>query len=207
MDRKKRKRLEAQGWRVGTAQEFLGLTAAEAELVDMRVSLGASLRTRRERARLTQTAVARRLKSSQSRVAKMEAGDPTVSFDLLIRAHLVLGAKRSDIGRGLARDVAAAMGTERTLKVLCIRLRISPPVRRKYPVSHDTRHPIGGGLDHPHFGASCPGNCTARGQHQVADDVPVAIKRAIAGVLRRRMQRKPYGAVRAQQESRHRWVE
>jgi hypothetical protein len=109
MDTKKRKRLEAQGWRVGTAPEFLGLSAAETELVEMRVSLGASLRARRERARLTQTAVARRLKSSQSRVAKMEAGDPTVSFDLLIRAHLVLGAKRSDIGRSLARDVAATV--------------------------------------------------------------------------------------------------
>ena len=105
MDMKKRKRLEAAGWRVGSTQDFLALSDAEAEMVDMRVSLGAKLRTRRERARLTQTAVARRLKSSQSRVAKMEAGDPNVSFELLIRAHLVLGARRAEIGRYLAAAV------------------------------------------------------------------------------------------------------
>jgi DNA-binding XRE family transcriptional regulator len=108
MDAKKRKQIEAAGWTVGTVREFLGLSAAEAEIVEMRVSLGSSLRKRRERAHLTQTTVAKRLKSSQSRVAKMEAGDPTVSFDLLIRAHLVLGARRADIGRSLAQSAAAA---------------------------------------------------------------------------------------------------
>ena len=105
MDIKKRKRLEAAGWRVGSTQEFLDLSDAEAALVEMRASLGAKLRARRERARLTQTAVARRLKSSQSRVAKMEAGDPDVSFELLIRAHLILGARRAEIGRYLAAAV------------------------------------------------------------------------------------------------------
>jgi transcriptional regulator with XRE-family HTH domain len=67
------------------------------------------LRTRRERARLTQTALAKRLKSSQSRVAKMEAGDPTVSLDLLIRAHLTFGAKRAEIGRYLAQGSVAVV--------------------------------------------------------------------------------------------------
>jgi len=109
MDATKRKRLQAAGWRVGTVREFLGLSDAEAELVELRVVLGAGLKQRRERARLTQTALAKRLKSSQSRIAKMEAGDPTVSLDLLIRAHLVLGAKRADIGRSLARGIAAAV--------------------------------------------------------------------------------------------------
>jgi hypothetical protein len=103
----KRKRLETAGWRVGTVREFLGLSKAEAELVEMRVALATGLRARRERARLTQTALAKQLKSSQSRVAKMEAGDPTVSLDLLIRAHLTLGAKRAEIGRFLAQGLAA----------------------------------------------------------------------------------------------------
>jgi DNA-binding XRE family transcriptional regulator len=103
----KKKRLEAAGWRVGTVRQFLGLSAAEAELVVMRVALAAGLRVRRERAQMTQTALARQLKSSQSRVAKMEAGDPTVSLDLLIRAHLTLGAKRAEIGRFLAQSPAA----------------------------------------------------------------------------------------------------
>ena len=109
MDTTKRKRLAAAGWRVGTAQEFLGLSAVEAELVEMRVALGVGLKTRREHARLTQAGLAKRLKSSQSRIAKMEAGDPTVSLDLLIRAHLALGAKRADIGRWLTRGAAAAV--------------------------------------------------------------------------------------------------
>lgn len=101
MDSTKRKRLEKTGWRVGSAREVLELSAVEAELVEMRVALAISLRTRRERASLTQTALARRLRSSQSRVAKMEAGDPTVSLDLLIRAHLALGVRRAEIGRAL----------------------------------------------------------------------------------------------------------
>ena len=107
MDAKKRKQLSSAGWTVGTVHDFLGLTQAEAELVEMRLSLGSGLRERRERAQLTQTAVAKRLNSSQSRVAKMEAGDPTVSLDLLIRAHLVLGARRADIGRSITKKAAA----------------------------------------------------------------------------------------------------
>jgi DNA-binding XRE family transcriptional regulator len=105
----KRKRLEAAGWRVGTVREFLDLSTTEHELVEMRVALASGLRARRERARLTQTALAKRLKSSQSRVAKMEAGDPTVSLDLLIRAHLTLGAKRAEIGRYLAQESVAVV--------------------------------------------------------------------------------------------------
>ncbi len=109
MDTIKRKRLQKAGWRVSAVRNFLGLTAAEAELVEMRVALAAGLKKRRERSRLTQTALAKRLKSSQSRIAKMEAGDPTVSLDLLIRAHLTLGAKRAEIGRALSRGLAAAV--------------------------------------------------------------------------------------------------
>ena len=102
MDERKRKRLEADGWRVGDARDFLGLSDAEAELIEMRIALSASLRTRRAQARLTQEALAQRLASSQSRVAKMEAGDPTVSLELLIRAHLVMGASRREVARTLA---------------------------------------------------------------------------------------------------------
>ena len=102
-----KKRLEADGWRVGTVQEFLGLSDAEVELIEIRLALGDGLRKRRRAARITQATFAKRLKSSQSRVAKMEAGDTTVSFELLIRAHLVLGATRRDIGRMLAARTAA----------------------------------------------------------------------------------------------------
>ena len=51
----------------------------------------------------TQLQVARRLGSSQSRVAKMEAADASVSLDLLIKSLLALGASRSEVGRVIAK--------------------------------------------------------------------------------------------------------
>lgn len=106
MDAKKRKRLEAAGFRVGSATEFLELAPEESALLAMRVALSRALRERREAAGLTQAALARRVGSSQSRVAKMEAGDPSVSLDLLIRALLAVGASRRDVGQALAMRVA-----------------------------------------------------------------------------------------------------
>jgi len=108
MDKAKRKRLEARGWRVGTASEFLGLSAEEAALVEMKVSLSQALRARREARGLSQVALAKRLRSSQSRVAKMEAADQTVSIDLVLRGLVVLGATPRDIARILGRDTGVA---------------------------------------------------------------------------------------------------
>ncbi len=102
MNKAKRRRLEAAGWRVGSTQDFLGLTDEEAAFIDLKLSLARALAARRTRSRLTQTHVARLLGSSQSRVAKMEAGDASVSTDLLIRGLLALGAKRADVGRVLS---------------------------------------------------------------------------------------------------------
>jgi ribosome-binding protein aMBF1 (putative translation factor) len=101
MERKKRKRLEKAGWKVGSAATFLGLTTAEEQLVEMKLSLGTRLRKARQRHRLTQTALAERMGSSQSRVAKMEAGDPAVSLDLLVQGLLAAGATPRDIATAL----------------------------------------------------------------------------------------------------------
>ncbi|HEY0932767.1 MAG TPA: helix-turn-helix domain-containing protein [Trebonia sp.] len=106
MDAKTRKQLERAGFAVGGAADFLGLSAEEAALVEMRLGLSRALRERRTAAGLTQAALARRTGSSQSRVAKMEAGDPSVSLELLIRALLAAGASRRDVGQALARKVA-----------------------------------------------------------------------------------------------------
>lgn len=106
MDTKKRKRLEAAGFAVGSAAEFLELAPEEAALVEMRLALSRALRERRTAAGLTQAALARRVGSSQSRVAKMEAGDPSVSLDLLVRALLAAGASRREVGHAVARQVA-----------------------------------------------------------------------------------------------------
>jgi len=82
MNLSKRKRLEAAGWRIGSAQDFLRLSDHEATFVDLKLRLAKALAARRAKDRLTQSQVAKLLKSSQSRVAKLEAGDPSVSADL-----------------------------------------------------------------------------------------------------------------------------
>jgi ribosome-binding protein aMBF1 (putative translation factor) len=110
MDAKKRKRLEAAGWRAGSAADFLELSAEEAALVEMRLAVSGALRTRRRRQGLTQAALAKKLRSSQSRVAKMEAADPSISLDLLLRAFFSTGATNRDLARVLTsrrRAVAA----------------------------------------------------------------------------------------------------
>jgi len=108
MNKTKRKRLEARGWRVGTASTFLGLSSEEAAYVEMKVNLSHALRARRVARGLSQLALAKRLESSQSRVAKMEAADQTVSIDLLLRGLVVLGAKPRDIAKALGWDTGAA---------------------------------------------------------------------------------------------------
>ncbi len=100
----KRRKLEGEGWRFGTARDFLGLSEEEAAYVELRLHLADSLKNRRRKRNLTQAAFARLIQSSQSRVAKMEGGDPSVSLDLLIRSLLALGAS----GRDLARTISAA---------------------------------------------------------------------------------------------------
>ena len=109
MRKEKRRRLEAKGWKIGTAQEFLRLSAEETAYVELKVRLAASLRSRRRRGNLTQADLAKRLRSSQSRIAKMEAGDPSVSVDLLIRSLLTLGTSRRELSRIIsARSPAPA---------------------------------------------------------------------------------------------------
>jgi len=104
MEKTKKKRLESAGWRVGDAAEFLELTTEEAAFVELKLALAAYLRQVREQRGLTQIEVARHLGSSQSRVAKMEAGDPSVSMDLLVRALLALGASRKDLVRAISPE-------------------------------------------------------------------------------------------------------
>jgi len=98
----KRKRLEAAGWTVGSTSEFLRLPAAEQAIIEMRLALSMVLRDRRRTLRLSQVALAKQLGSSQSRIAKMEAGDPSVSLDLLLRALLSTGITRQKLGRAIA---------------------------------------------------------------------------------------------------------
>jgi len=103
MRRAKKTRLESRGWRVGDAAEFLELSPEEAAFVEVKLALAKHLRGLRHRRGWTQTDVAERIGSSQSRVARMEAADASVTLDLIVRSLLALGATASEVGRVIAR--------------------------------------------------------------------------------------------------------
>jgi hypothetical protein len=97
MKSSKRQRLKAAGWEETSVGEFLDLSEADIQYIEMKLALSRLLREFRERHRLTQTRAAALLKTSQSRFARMEAGDPSVSLDLLVRGLFVLGASPRDL--------------------------------------------------------------------------------------------------------------
>jgi len=90
-------RLQAAGWKVGSAEDFLQLSDEEAQLVALKLSLISAVKKSRIKRKLSQIDLAQRMKSSQSRIAKIEAGDPSVSLDLIVRALIASGATTRDI--------------------------------------------------------------------------------------------------------------
>jgi transcriptional regulator with XRE-family HTH domain len=80
----------------------LGLSDEEVAFVELKLALAENLKKRRLKRGLTQTQLAKRLESSQSRVAKMEAGDRSVSLDLLVRSLLTVGATRRELAKVIA---------------------------------------------------------------------------------------------------------
>ena len=107
MRKAKRKSLEAKGWKIGTVKEFLRLSDEESAYIELKIKLAAGLRRRRQQQGLSQLDLAAKLQSSQSRVAKMEAGDPSVSLDLLIRSLISLGASERELSRIIVTRRAA----------------------------------------------------------------------------------------------------
>ena len=99
MHKSKKRRLEKKGWRVGSAGEFLNLSDEESKYIELKLKLSHAFRNKRQQRGWTQVEAARVLRSSQSRIAKMETGDPSVSVDLLIRALLTMGATPKELGR------------------------------------------------------------------------------------------------------------
>jgi DNA-binding transcriptional regulator YiaG len=93
MDATKRKALEAAGWKIGDAANFLGMSAEERQLLDARVMLAKAIRELRQAYRLSQKELGARLKTTQPRVAKIERAASDVSMDQLIRAFTAAGGK------------------------------------------------------------------------------------------------------------------
>jgi len=94
--------LEKKGWKAGAVAEFLELTDEQSAYVEMKLALSEKLRERRKRKSITQAQLAEAIQSSQSRVAKMESGDPTVSIDLLLKSLLALGVSKKELGRTIS---------------------------------------------------------------------------------------------------------
>jgi DNA-binding XRE family transcriptional regulator len=98
------RRLEKAGWEVTTVQDLLGLSAAENEIVEMKVALSLKLKEQRKRRHLSQKAVAELLGSSQPRVAQIEAGGPNVSLDLLLKALFVTGVTKKEVAKAISAN-------------------------------------------------------------------------------------------------------
>lgn len=106
MKASKQKKLEAAGWKVGSASEFLELSDAEAMLVNMKLALATRIKELRQSKKITQSELAKLIGSSQSRVAKMETADRSVSMELLVRSLATLGASRAQIGKVVGTKVS-----------------------------------------------------------------------------------------------------
>ena len=102
------KRLRAAGWHAGTPKEFLKMTGEEAALVEIKLALTEAVRQTRIKRKLSQTGLAQRIKSSQSRVAKIEAGDASVSLDLIVRALFAVGATKQEVQKTIASKMPVA---------------------------------------------------------------------------------------------------
>ena len=102
MKASKKTELEKKGWKVGSASEFLDLTDEESSYIDLKLSLSRALKKQRLKKKLSQVQLAKAMNSSQSRVAKMEAGDPSVSIDLLVKSLLALGTSRKELAKTIS---------------------------------------------------------------------------------------------------------
>ena len=102
MDKRKKEALTKKGWKVGTVADFLELSVEESAYIEMKLALSDKLKERRLQKKLTQAQLAKEIDSSQSRVAKMEAGDPSVSIDLLLKSLLALGVSKKELGKTIS---------------------------------------------------------------------------------------------------------
>jgi DNA-binding XRE family transcriptional regulator len=99
------KNLERAGWTVGSTSDFLDLTPAEEVVISMKLTLASKLKTLRQERQLTQEQLAKQIGSSQSRIAKMETADKSVSLELFVRSLTALGASRAQIGKAISTEV------------------------------------------------------------------------------------------------------
>ena len=107
-----RKKLKENGWEIGTVTEFLGLTPDEEAYIELKLNLSRQLKEQRKICGLTQSMIAIKIGSSQSRIAKADANDPTVSIDLLVRAFFAMGISQAGLAKLIASHPASQKATD-----------------------------------------------------------------------------------------------
>jgi len=102
MEKTKQRKLEAKGWKVGDIDEFLGLDSAEMAIVEMKVALSKAIIDKRKKNNITQIQMAKAIRSSQSRVAKIEHADKSVSIELMLKSLFSMGTTKKEIAKAIA---------------------------------------------------------------------------------------------------------
>jgi len=103
VDKKTKEKLKEQGWEFGGIKEFLELSDEEVQLVELRINLGRYLKEQRKKCGYTQNQLAKMIKSNQSRIAKMENGDNSVTIDALLKSLFYLKIPTKEISKVFAR--------------------------------------------------------------------------------------------------------
>jgi DNA-binding XRE family transcriptional regulator len=106
MKNEKIRNLEKKGWKVGTVSDFLELSREEEEYIELKLALSNYFQELRKKKHLTQVQVAEKIKSSQSRVAKIERAEASVSLDLIVRSIIALGSSKKEIGKVMLAKIA-----------------------------------------------------------------------------------------------------
>lgn len=101
----KKEKLETKGWKIVSASDSPGLSAEEENIIELRLALSRAIKSQRLKVGLTQAAAAALLRSSQSRIAKIEAGDKSVSLDLMLKSLIRLGIKADELPQILTESL------------------------------------------------------------------------------------------------------
>ena len=95
------KRRKGKTWVETDVEELLDLSAQDLVIVEFRAALALALQQARKRQKLTQENAAKVIGTSQAQVARMEAGQSSITIDRLIKALIALGVPRPTILKAL----------------------------------------------------------------------------------------------------------
>ena len=98
----KKERLAEAGFKETTVQEFLDLSDADMEIINLKIKLGRLLKKLRKQNKITQAQLAKLTKTNQARIARIENADKSVSFEAILMSLYSLGAKKKDIAKVFA---------------------------------------------------------------------------------------------------------